>query len=139
MEVSWRGCLPHEFRIDGNRILQPGVAMAKKRVKARSKAKATKSAAGGSRSGRVVLRAASKQPIAVRHLAAPPTFQKPKRIHPRRQLPFIREGVERQFHSTSTRAILSKPKTAAELAGGDLVVSLNTPLTEAGKNKTASN
>jgi len=49
--------------------------------------------------GSVQLPKASAEPISVRHLQAPPTFQKPKRIHPRRTLRLIPEGVERNFHS----------------------------------------
>ena len=52
------------------------------------------------------LRSPSDAPVAVEHLAAPPQFERPARIHPRRTLPLIREGVEREFHSRSTRAII---------------------------------
>ena len=38
------------------------------------------------------LRSASRKKVEVKHLAAPPTFVKPKKIHPRHLLPLIREG-----------------------------------------------
>jgi hypothetical protein len=88
------------------------------------------------------LRAASKQPVQVKQFASPPTFQKPKRIHLRRLLPFVREGIERHFHSTSARAILYRArdlKAPARAASDDVVLFTNTALTDAGKNQTASN
>ncbi|MEA2464582.1 MAG: hypothetical protein QOJ98_2329, partial [Acidobacteriota bacterium] len=73
--------------------------------------------------------------VVLLQLAAPPKFQKPKRIHPRRRLPLIDEGFERQFHSMSTRAIL------APAAGGadDLRLVVNSELLRPGEQRTASN
>jgi hypothetical protein len=33
-------------------------------------------------------------PVRVEHLPVPPRFVRPRRIHPRRYLPLIREGIE---------------------------------------------
>ena len=49
----------------------------------------------------------------VRHLALPPTFNKSKRIHPRRLLPRIQEGPERGFHSMTPPARFLPPLSAA--------------------------
>jgi hypothetical protein len=90
----------------------------------------------------MALRQAAKQPVQVRHLALPPKFQKPRRIHPRRVLPFVREGLERDFHSTSTRAILyraSQVRDATHSATDEVALLTNTALVEAGRNQTASN
>src|SRR5947207_12487748 len=43
----------------------------------------------------------SLKPISLRHFDRPDTFVKPKRVHPRRILPFIGDGKERAFHSAS--------------------------------------
>jgi hypothetical protein len=88
------------------------------------------------------LRTESMRPIQVRHLPVPPTFQKPRRIHPRRVLPFVREGLERQIHSTSTRAIFYKAKTLAvpaQVAADDVVLLTNTALSQVAQKQTASN
>lgn len=93
-------------------------------------------------SAKVLLHSASKQPFRVKHLQAPPTFRKPRRIHARRVLPFVREGLERNFHSTSTRAIFYRAKTLQALpqaTADDVVLFTNTALTEAAQNQTASN
>src|SRR5438067_13285376 len=42
--------------------------------------------------------------IEVRHLNAPPTFVKPKRIHPRHQPPLVVEGAETAHRSRSVHA-----------------------------------
>jgi hypothetical protein len=98
--------------------------------------------AGSRGQAAITLQAASRQPFQVKQFAAPPTFQKPKRIHPRRLLPSVREGLERQFHSTSTRAILYPARAIqdpAQAAHDEVVLFTNTALTQAGKNRTASN
>jgi hypothetical protein len=73
--------------------------------------------------------------VKVRHLNSPPRIIKPKRIHARRLLPFVAEGQERQFHSSSTRAIIHP----AEDTGQDIQVVLNTPLSQPAQNQTSSN
>src|SRR3954447_12090996 len=74
--------------------------------------------------------------VDLRRLSAPPKFQKPKRIHPRRNLPLTGEGVEREFHSTSTRALLAP---LALNPADDVKIVLNSELTEPGQEHTASN
>ena len=73
--------------------------------------------------------------VRVTHLDVPPTITRPNRIHPRRLLPFVREGQERSFHSLDTRAIIHH----AEAAGRDIVIVRNTSLTQPAANRTASN
>jgi len=74
--------------------------------------------------------------VVLQRLSAPPRFQKPKRIHPRRFLPLTGEGVEREFHSTSTRALLAP---VASNPADDVKIVLNSELAEAGQEHTASN
>ncbi len=85
----------------------------------------------------VRLQAPSSRPIEVRHLDTPPTFVNPKRIHPRRQLPLVKEGVEREFHSTTRELALFRSSPMA--TGGELALVTNTELTSPGANRTASN
>src|ERR1700687_5258088 len=92
--------------------------------------------------GTVRLESVAKQPFKVKHLPLPPKFDKPKRIHPRRVLPFIREGLERQFHSTTRSATLEMAKSVAEpfaLPGEDVVLKLDSELIQPGQEETASN
>jgi hypothetical protein len=88
------------------------------------------------------LQKAADDPVMVAHLQAPPTFQKPKRIHPRRTLPLIREGAERNFHSTWREASYLAPRglEAPTLdASQDLALFTNTALTQPSAQRTASN
>jgi len=80
------------------------------------------------------LRAATRV-VQVRHLDAPPTIKRPKRIHPRRLLPFVKEGIERNVHSCNTRAMIARPEDATQ----DIQIVLNTPLTQPAQNSTSSN
>jgi hypothetical protein len=87
----------------------------------------------------VRLSVASKRPITVKHLDAPPTIQRPKKIHPRHLLPLVREGEERNIHSV-TREVALRPRAFAPMAATDeLTVAKNTELTAPGKQRTASN
>src|SRR6185436_8938594 len=72
--------------------------------KAKSRSSATKKASAGVKP--MKLRLASRSKVEVKHLNAPPTFVKPKKIHPRHLLPLVREGLERGFHSQSNEAFL---------------------------------
>ncbi|SRR5260370_21161950 len=65
---------------------------------------ATKAKAPAAPVAKIQLRPVSAKAFVVKHLPAPPKFVKPKRVHPRRVLPFVREGVEREFHSSTARA-----------------------------------
>jgi len=83
---------------------------------------------------------AMRAPIRVEHLPAPPRFVQPKRIHPRRYLPLIREGMERGVHSVTPPAAYHRVLTMAEAAGADdLALVTNTELTSPGQQQTASN
>src|SRR6266478_8641485 len=85
--------------------------------------------------------------LTVRHLDQPPRFIKPKRVHPRRVLPFIREGIEREFHSMTEQVVFHRPllmAAAAPLgplasATGELALAISTELTSPGSQQTASN
>ncbi len=99
-------------------------------------------AKGPSISTTVRLHATAPQYVQVRHLDQPPKFVKPKRIHPRRMLPFIREGVERGFHSASipARFLRHIPLAAAAAAPtGELTVVTNSELSSAAEQQTAAN
>lgn len=102
---------------------------------------------GEQRVATLKLKLASSRSVNV--LSSPPTFVKPKRIHPRHVLPLIREGVERGFHSQSEEAFIPplsavSPQAAfsalAPLAATDqLTIITNTELTSAANQRTASN
>jgi hypothetical protein len=68
-----------------------------------SKETAGKKEAAGKKPKTVItgvrLRMPASQPIQVKHLAQLPKYVRPKRVHPRRTLPLVREGLEREFHS----------------------------------------
>jgi len=84
----------------------------------------------------------TKNPIQVAHLAAPPKFERPKRIHPRHALPRVREGMEREFHSSTMRALISRPLEIVmprRAATDELVLVTNTELTGPSQQGTASN
>jgi hypothetical protein len=73
--------------------------------------------------------------VQVRHENIPPKITRPKRIHPRRLLPFVAEGRERGVHSLSPRAFIALRADVAP----DVRVALNTPLTQPAQNRTSSN
>ncbi len=88
------------------------------------------------------LRPPSESAFQVKHLEKPPSFVKPKRIHARRVLPLVKEGIEREFHSVSlattffpARALRAPTRGAAE----DLSLALNSELAVPGQQQTASN
>jgi hypothetical protein len=83
----------------------------------------------------------SARPIEVKHLAQPMTFIKPKRIHPRRLLPLIKEGAEREFHSTTRQVTFHRalPAFAPLAASEEVVILTNSELTQPGTQQTASN
>jgi hypothetical protein len=89
------------------------------------------------------LRAPSKRPVQVTQLDHAPKFVRPKRIHPRRVLPLIREGLEREFHSATLSARLEvygrRLMAMAAAASGEIVLTTNTELTSPGQRQTASN
>src|SRR3954454_14730583 len=74
--------------------------------------------------------------VVLPQLTVPPKFMKPKRIHPRRLLRMVDEGMEREVHSMSTRALVA-PLTANP--ADDVKIVLNSELAKAGQQHTASN
>jgi hypothetical protein len=70
----------------------------------------------------VRLQPASARPVKLEHRDTPPKFVKPKRIHPRRILPFVREGAERGFHSATARAVIVPHWTVAAARGLQVVM-----------------
>ncbi|HET9280606.1 MAG TPA: hypothetical protein VFR24_01470 [Candidatus Angelobacter sp.] len=81
------------------------------------------------------LRPAASKVVTLKHLDAPPKIVRPKRVHPRRRLPFIKEGVERGVHSTTARALIRPLDTPDQ----ELKLFLNTELTGPAQNQTAGN
>jgi hypothetical protein len=74
--------------------------------------------------------------VALPHYDEPARFERPKKIHPRHLLPFVREGVEREFHSTTPRAMIVPGNQSA---GDDLRLIVNTALTQPGLQQIAGN
>ncbi len=91
--------------------------------------------------GRARLKAASAKPVQVTHSEIPPRYVKRQRIHPRRILPRVKEGREREFHST-TPEIRPQFQRAFALgiraASDDLALVTNTELTQPGQQQLAS-
>ena len=76
---------------------------------------------------------APRGPVVVQPRDTPPPVNRPKRIHPRRLLPFVREGQERERHSLNVRAFIATPQAA----GQDVRIVRNTPLPQPGLNHVA--
>jgi hypothetical protein len=90
----------------------------------------------------VRLSSPAPQPVEVKHHGAPPPYARRERIHPRRILPRVREGKEREFHSTTRQIMLREaPRmpAAVRAATDDLVLVRNTGLTEPAQQQLASN
>ena len=106
---------------------------------------ATKKAGGDKRpKARPVSRAEhsprlAAKPASVSLLAEPPPIERPKRIHPRYLLPLVREGVERNIHSSTRDARLAAPAVAATVPGDEVRIVVNTELGQPAMNSTASN
>src|SRR5437588_788997 len=82
------------------------------------------------------------QPIQVMHHNAPPPYPRRERIHPRRVLPRVREGKERDFHSLSDNVELIELRAlraAVRAATDDLTLVRNTELAGPGQQQLASN
>jgi hypothetical protein len=73
--------------------------------------------------------------VTLKHLDAPPKIVRPKRVHARRRLPFVKEGVERGVHSTTARAMIRPLDTPDQ----ELKLFLNTELTGPAQNQTGGN
>jgi hypothetical protein len=89
------------------------------------------------------LRRPTPKPIRVEYMAAPSPFKRRENIHPRRILPRVREGKEREFHSTTLPATWRHPVSRAfvvpHAAADDLILMTNTELPEPGLKELASN
>jgi hypothetical protein len=81
------------------------------------------------------LRPVAAAPVQIRHLPVPPRIEKPKKIHRRHLLPRVREGVEREFHSTTPPLALA---AAPRGTGTDISLVGNIPLLSPGQQSTAS-
>jgi hypothetical protein len=82
------------------------------------------------------------KPVRVTHLNMPAPFKRRENIHPRRMLPRVREGREREFHSLTPPTMLLPPVTrafAAQAAADDLTLVTNTELAGPGLQQLASN
>src|SRR5437868_1748673 len=106
-------------------------------------ARRTRRTAGGATAptGGIRLSRSAPTTAEIEFLSEPPAIRHPKRIHPRHLLPLIREGAERNVHST-TREISFAPLalTLPVAAPGDEIkLRVNTELTQPGQNQTASN
>jgi hypothetical protein len=91
---------------------------------------------------RVALKSAPRT-VQLRHSETPPQIVKPKRLHPRRVLPFVKEGKERDIHdyrSWPAPILLPAAMAApARAAGDELAVVRNTQLTAPAQQLTSSN
>ena len=81
--------------------------------------------------------ATSKSPIRVQHLDAPPRYARRERIHPRRVLPRVKEGKEREFHSV-TRELTYHLQGAMRGTTDDLTLVTNSELVQPGQTQLAS-
>jgi hypothetical protein len=87
------------------------------------------------------LQALLQAPTQVQHLASPPAYPRRERIHPRRVLPRVKEGRERDFHSTTRElsAHLLQPLTSGLRASSDdVAIVTNAELTQPGQKQLAS-
>src|SRR5258706_2114880 len=91
----------------------------------------------------VQLPAPAPKPIQVRRLEAPPRFERRESIHPRRILPRVREGKEREFHSATRQVVFHRPLAATaaapRAATDELTLVTNTEMAEPGGQQLASN
>jgi hypothetical protein len=83
------------------------------------------------------------KPILVKYVSAPPPFKRRENIHPRRILPRVREGREREFHSVTRPTAWLRPVALAFAAppaiADELTLLTNTELPEPGLQQLASN
>jgi hypothetical protein len=92
--------------------------------------------------GEIRLHGPSAKAIQVKYLDAPRKVVKRERIHPRRILPRVVEGKEREFHSTTRPLVFHGPRALAaglRAATDDLTLVTNTELTQPGQQQMAAN
>jgi len=87
------------------------------------------------------LRIPAPEPIQVKHLAQLPKYARPKRLHPRRTLPLVREGPEREFHSITRQVAFHRalPVSMPMATTDELVLVTNTELTSPATQQRGSN
>jgi hypothetical protein len=88
-------------------------------------------------SGTFQLVATASAPLGVKHLDIPPRVPRRDRIHPRRVLPRVKEGRERDFHSV-TRAVSYHLQGAMRATTDDLILTTNTELTGPASSQLAA-
>ena len=81
--------------------------------------------------------ATANAPLGVKHLNMPPRVPRRDRIHPRRVLPRVKEGRERDFHSV-TRAVSYHLQGAIRATTDDLILTTNTELTGPAQSQLAA-
>ena len=112
--------------------------MAKKRYAKASKRKTPRPVTTGVA---IRLRPVAGGKIQVKHLAKPPKVVRPKGVHPRRVLPLVREGKDRQFLNASRQVSFHTP-ASMDLAplspASDLSVVTNSPLTQPAQQDVAA-
>jgi hypothetical protein len=86
------------------------------------------------------LQAVPQQPDKVNYVPSPPPYPRRQRIHPRRVLPRVKEGREREFHSTTLQLSLHLQAAPASLqaATDDLTLVTNSELIQPGQKQLAS-
>jgi hypothetical protein len=89
----------------------------------------------------VRLRRPFSKPIQIKHLVRLPAYIRPRRIHPRRTLPLVKEGLERDFHSTTGQVTFHQamPALMSLAATDQLGIVTNTELTAPAAQQRACN
>src|SRR5689334_16704583 len=77
----------------------------------------------------------AQSPVPIKPLQNPPRIDRPKRIHRRHLLPRVREGAEREFHSTTPPLALAAAPRAVR---GEISLVKNFELLSPGQQSTAS-
>ena len=115
--------------------------MAKKK-RASVKKRASRKAAAARSIAAVKIQSPTAKVIGVKHLAEPPKFIRPKRIHPRRGIPMVPEGEESIVHSDTPEAAFAQPHemaAPAAAANQNLAIVHQTFLTALAARDTAGN
>jgi hypothetical protein len=115
--------------------------MAKKK-RASVKKRASRKAAAARSIAAVKIQSPTAKVIGVKHLAEPPKFIRPKRIHPRRGIPMVPEGEESIVHSDTPEAAFAQPHemaAPAAAANQNLAIVHQTSLTALAARDTAGN
>ena len=87
------------------------------------------------------LRKVFTKPVRVTFQTHLPRYKRPRRLHPRKLLRTVREGLEREFHSHSMPVAFHRPLTALlpMVATDELALVLNTELASMAAQQRASN